>query len=252
MIEALQSFGLSPVQWGLLALCAMIVGMSKTGVAGIYNVIIPILAVIFGAQDSTGVLLPILILADIFGVLYYSRSARWADGWGVLPWAVGGVILGTLVGDNISDEVFGQLMAVIVLGGLGLMLWLERRKSVEVPDNWWFAALMGLLAGFTTMVGNVAGPVMVVYLLAMQLEKNDFIGTNAWFFMLINLTKLPFHIFVWKTISVNSVILDLAMLPAIALGAVLGVWIVKRIPVKIYRTFVIAATVVSALLLFIR
>ncbi|MEL7532188.1 MAG: sulfite exporter TauE/SafE family protein [Bacteroidota bacterium] len=252
MLDLLATYELSSTQWLLLAGCGLIVGMSKTGVAGVYNITLPILAIIFGGKDSTGILLPILLMADLFGVAYYNRAADWSYIWKIFPWAFAGVIMGTWVGDSISDQWFNRLLAIVILLGIAIMLFMEFRKSKEVPDHWWFAGLMGLLAGFTTMVGNAAGPIMAVYLLAMRLPKNAYIGTQAWFFMLINLSKLPFHIFVWDTISPSSLLLDFSLLPAIGLGAVLGVWIIKHISEAVYRKFIIIVTILSTFLLFFR
>ncbi len=100
------------------------------------------------------------------------------------------------------------------------------------------------------MIGNAAGPIMAVYLLSMMLPKNSFIGTGAWFFLIINLFKIPFHIMVWKTIDINTFTLDLAMFPAIMIGAVLGFKLVKYIPEKPYRIFIIIATALAAIKLF--
>ncbi|MEL7339381.1 MAG: sulfite exporter TauE/SafE family protein [Bacteroidota bacterium] len=252
MLDLLASFELSTAQWMLLAFCGAVVGMAKTGVAGVYNITVPILAIIFGGRDSTGILLPILLMADVFGVAYYNRSANWSYILKIFPWAFAGVVLGTWVGDSISDQWFNRLLAGVILLGIGIMLFMELRKNKTVPEHWSFAGLMGLLAGFTTMVGNAAGPIMAVFLLAMRLPKNSYIGTQAWFFMLINLCKLPFHVFVWKTISPASLVLDLSMLPAIAIGAGFGIWIVKHISEKTYRKFIIVVTILSTFLLFFR
>jgi uncharacterized membrane protein YfcA len=108
---------------------------------------------------------------------------------------------------------------------------------------------MGILGGFATMIGNVAGPIFAIYLLAMHLPKNQFIGTGAWFFLIINFSKFPLHIFIWKTIDWNTLSLDLVLLPAIALGAYLGIQLVKKISDKMYRTAVIVVTALSAFLL---
>jgi uncharacterized protein len=97
----------------------------------------------------------------------------------------------------------------------------------------------------------VAGPIFAIYLLAMHLPKNSFIGTGAWFFLIINLIKFPLHIFVWETISRDTLKLDLILLPGIAAGAIGGIWLVKKIPDKTYRAFVIIVTAISALLLLI-
>jgi uncharacterized membrane protein YfcA len=252
MIEILQSYDLTTLQWALLGLCAVIVGMAKTGVAGIYTVVVPILAIIFGGKDSTGILLPILIMADVFGVSYYNRATNWKFVWKIIPWALLGVVIATLVGEYISDQWFNRLMAAVILMGVVVLILMEMRKTKTVPDYLWFAALMGVLGGFTTMLGNSAGPIMAVYLLAMHLPKNTYIGTTAWFFFIINLSKLPFHIFVWQTISVDSLVLNLSMLPMIALGAIVGIWIIRHIPETMYRRFVLIVTVLSAFLLFFK
>ena len=100
------------------------------------------------------------------------------------------------------------------------------------------------------MIGNAAGPVMSLYLLSMRLPKNNYIGTGAWFFCIINLSKVPFHVFSWETINLHSFILDGMMIPAIAAGAFLGIYLVRLFPEKVYRVFIILTTVLSAFLLF--
>lgn len=252
MLDLLSAYDLTSTQWILLGFCGAIVGMSKTGVAGVYNVTLPILAIIFGGKDSTGVLLPILLMADVIGVAYYNRATDWSYIRKIFPWAFVGVLIGTWVGDSLSDQWFNRLLAGVILLGIGVMLFMEFRKTKSVPDHWWFAGLMGLLAGFTTMVGNAAGPIMAVYLLAMRLPKNTYIGTQAWFFLLINLSKLPFHIFVWDTISPASLLLDVSLFPAIGIGAVIGIWIIKRISDGFYRKFIIIVTILSTFLLFFK
>ncbi|SHF57457.1 hypothetical protein SAMN05444274_106238 [Mariniphaga anaerophila] len=240
------------LQWLLLFCCAMLIGMSKVGVPGVSMAVVPVLALIFGGKASTGILLPILMMADWFGVGYYHRHAQWKYLWRLLPWAFGGVGVALWVGEVVNDEWFKNIIAILVFICIALMLWKDRRKGNRFfPDTWWFAAAMGILGGFATMIGNVAGPIFAIYLLAMRLPKNSFIGTGAWFFLIINISKFPLHIFVWKTIDWQTLKLDLILLPGIALGAVLGVWLVKKIPDKTYRTFVIVVTALSAFLLLI-
>ena len=156
-----------------------------------------------------------------------------------------GVLIGAWLGDHINDALFMQIMAVIIFASVGLMLWLERNKSA-VPDYTWFAILAGVLGGFTTMVGNLAGSVMAVYLLSMRLPKNEFIGTAAWFFLVINIFKVPFHVYVWETINWQSFTLNLIALPLIIAGVYLGIWLVKRINEKHYRWLVIGMTLLAA------
>ncbi len=251
-MEFLSSFQINTLEWVVIMLCGMLIGMSKVGVPGVSMIVVPALAFIFGAKQSTGVLLPILMMADLFGVAYYRRHANWGHLAKVLPWAVVGLLLALWIGKEVNDEQFKNLIAILVFLSIGLMLWQDKRKGTHFfPDKWWFAAAMGILGGFATMIGNVAGPVMVIYLLAMHLPKNSFIGTSAWFFMIINFTKFPLQLFVWNNINLQTLTIDLVTLPAIALGAFLGYRIVKIIPEHTFRAFVIAITAISAFLLLI-
>ncbi len=249
MIAILQSLHLSPAQWGLAALCAMMFGFSKTGINGLNTLAIPIMAGIFGGKTSAAIVLPMLITGDLMAVKHYSKHANWSHIWKLAPWTGAGLILGLLVGKAINDRQFKTIIAISILICLGIMLWLNRKKGepVQIPHQWWFAAIMGLAGGFTTMIGNAAGPVMTVYFLSMRLSKYDFIGTGAWFFALINLTKLPLQIFFWEAINWQTLAFDAVMIPAIVVGALLGIWAVKRIPEKPFRMAVMVLTVLAAI-----
>ena len=245
-------FDFTIIQWILLAVSAMLIGMSKVGVPGVSMLVVPTLAIIFGGKASTGILLPILMMADIFGVSYYHRHAEWKYLWKLLPFAFVGIGIALWVGEIVNDEWFKNIIAVMVFLSIGLMLWRDRKKEQNLfPNSWWFAALMGVLGGFATMIGNVAGPIFAIYLLAMHLPKNSFIGTSAWFFLIVNFSKFPLHILVWKTINWHTLSLDFMLLPAIALGAFAGIQLIKIISDKLYRTVVIIVTALSAFLLLI-
>lgn len=244
-------FNITAGEWGLLIVSALLVGMSKTGLQGISLLIVPLLALSFGGKDSSGLLLPMLVIADIFAVYYYHRHAQWQYLLKLAPFTVVGVFLGIYVGEVINDDQFKILMGAIILVSLGIMIWREWKGGDEqIPHSWWFSAAVGLAGGFSTMIGNAAGPVMAVYLLSMRLPKNVYIGTGAWFFLLLNLFKVPFHILVWETISFRTFSIDLAMAPFILVGAVSGVRIIKRIPDQHYRIFIIVMTAAAALRLF--
>jgi uncharacterized membrane protein YfcA len=225
--------------------------MSKTGISGVGLMVVPLLANAFGGRPSVGLLLPILIFADIFAVTWYNRHAQWKHIVRLLPWAFAGIILATLVGKSISDQTFNRLLAGLITGGIAILVWRDiRSDKLKIPQSRWFAGGLGLMGGFATMIGNAAGPVMALYLLSMRLPKNSFIGTGAWFFFIVNLSKVPMHIWSWKTITLNSFMLDVMVIPAVAAGAFLGIWLVRLLPEKFYRLLVIVTTLLSALLLF--
>ncbi len=227
---------------------AFFIGMAKAGVKGLGMFVVPAMAAAFGGKTSVGLVLPLLSMADIFAVSYYRRHAEWKYIWRLLPAAVLGVLLGIWVGEVVEDALFEDMIAIIIIGSL-IMLLLQQNANFSnlMASRPWVGAAFGAVGGFTTMIGNAAGPLMAVYLLATRIPKYSFIGTTAWFFLLINLFKIPFHIWVWGTIDLQSFLLDLCTLPAIALGIFLGIRVVKWIPEQAFRYFVIVMTLLISL-----
>lgn len=234
----------------LLLISGLITGMTKTGITGLGLISIPLMALAFGARESTGVLLPMLIMADILAVIYYHRSANWKLILKILPAAIIGIGIGIITGNIISQESFRILLSTIVIIMVAIMIIKDlSKRSNKIPESKWFAWIMGLVGGFATMIGNAAGPVFAVYLLAMKLPKKEFIGTGAWFFLILNVFKLPFHIFIWETISLSTFQYNLIALPLIICGAFIGVKLVKLFPENLYRWFVVVTTCLGASLL---
>ncbi|WP_203256213.1 sulfite exporter TauE/SafE family protein [Hyunsoonleella ulvae] len=251
-LEILQSHGLTQLQWVAIILAAFILGFSKSGIKGIGIVIILILAFVFGEKASTGILLPMLISADIVAVSYYNRHTQWRFIKKLIPSMIIGVLVGVWVGDIISETVFKRVMAIIIIASLGIMLFFEKQNTNSIPKNKAFSNSAGFLAGFTTMIGNLAGPISNIYFLAMRLPKNEFIGTGAWLFFIINVFKLPFHFFVWKTVTKESLVLNLTLIPAILIGFFLGAKLVKKISNVNYRKFIIIVTAIGGILMLFR
>lgn len=239
-------------QWALAIISGMVIGMSKAGLTGLTLMFIPLMAISFGGRASTGLLLPMLVVGDIFAVAWYRRHAEWKYLLKILPSAVVGLGVGVAVGGRLSDDGFRYLLGGIILALLALMVWQDvRKKEPQYPQALWFAIVAGLAAGFTTMIGNAAGAITSIYLLAMRLPKNSFIGTVAWFFLIINLLKVPLQIFFWKNISAETLTFNVLMIPAIAAGAAIGILAAGEIPEKAYRVFVMVMTGVAGLLLFV-
>ncbi len=251
-LDILASYNLTVLQWVAISVAVFLLGISKSGLKGISIVIVLILAFVFGEKASTGVLLPMLIVADICAVVYYNRHAQWKYIWKLMPWVVVGVLVGVWVGNDISEGLFKKVMAVIVIGSILIMIYTENRSSNSIPKNKLFSSGAGFLAGFTTMVGNLAGPISNIYFLAMRLPKNEFIGTAAWLFFIINIFKLPFHFFVWKTITKETLVLNTVLIPVIVIGFFVGVYIVKLISNVNYRRFILVITAAGGLVMLFR
>ena len=229
----------------------IIIGLSKSGIKGIAMLAVALLAIIYEAKASTGIMLPILIGADIVAVWYYHRHAQWKYLIQLMPWMVVGVIIGVWSGKDLPEEIFKQGMAVVILVSVLFMFWWDR-SSKRVPESKVFAPVMGLIAGFATMVGNLAGAFSNIYFLAMRLPKDQFIGTAAWLFFMINIFKLPFHIWVWGTIDPGSFLISLKIYPAVLMGFIAGVRLVKLIREHNYRQMILLLTAIGAVLIFLR
>ena len=245
-------FVFSNFNWGLILLSAFFIGLSKAGLRGIDMMNVTIMAIVFGSKASTGIVLPLLCVADIIAVIYYHRHAQWNHFWKLIPWMAIGILVGVYVGKDMNEVLFRKIMAIIIITTVFIMVALEIRKNQIIPTNKFFVANMGLAAGFTTMLGNLAGAFSNIYFLAMRMPKNDFIGTASWVFLVINLFKLPFQFFFWKNITPESLYTDLFLLPSVVIGFWIGVKIVSKIKEDNYRKVVIVLTFLGALAIFFK
>lgn len=221
------------------------IGVAKTGIPGIGILAVSLMAAILPARMSTGFVLPMLIIADLFAVIYYRRKAVWSHLVRLVPWAATGIVIGWLIMERITDAQLQPIIGAIVLTLLIVNAWRRHRRDADeaIPHQWWFAAGIGLLAGITTMMANAAGPIMIIYLVAMRLPKTAFIGTSAWYFFMLNWFKVPFSANL-DLITRESLIVNLMVMPAIAIGAVIGIVVLHRIP---QRWFTITVEILAAI-----
>lgn len=236
-------------QWTLLAVGALVTGLSKTGIAGLGVLSVALFANALPARESTGALLPLLLCADVFGVAFFRKHASWPHLWKLFPWVIIGVVAGFLALDKVSNSAVQRMIGAILVVMVVLHFWRQRQAdtlSQQMPHTWWFTAIIGILAGFTTMVANAAGPVMILYMLAIGLPKLAFIGTGAWFYMCVNAFKVPFSLRL-GLINRDSLMVDAILLLAMIPGALLGPVLLKRLNQRAFELMVLALTVVAAL-----
>ncbi len=242
-----------PWQWALLALAAALAGFSKTGIPGVSILFVAVFANVMPAKQATGAVLPLLIFADLFAFFVYRKNLEWRRVGQLLPWALGGVVLGWWVLGRVDDHQTARIVGAVVTVMLVTHLWRKWRTPEDAVAHApvWFGPFAGLLAGFATMVANAAGPVMTLYLLAMRLPKLEFLGTGAAFFLVINWLKVPFGIQL-GLLNAPSLTLNLWLLPAVAAGALAGPWVVKRINQAAFENcaLVMAAAAAVKLLFF--
>ncbi len=235
-------------QWLFAIFGAFCIGFAKAGFsgAGLANVLI--MAYLFGAKESTGVVLPMLICGDIMSVFAYHQHARWATIRRMLPPTIIGIIGGWTLMHWLSAASYGPVIGWIVLVLAALQAWRRWRPSAfeHVPHSRPFAWSMGGACGFTTMVANGAGPVMTLYFLALATPKYELVGTMAWFFLIVNVIKVPFSVDL-GLIYGSSLLFNLVLIPAIAFGIFAGRRLIRLVSQDLFESLLLVFAALAAL-----
>jgi len=242
---------------------ALLVGFSKTGLPGSGIVAVPMLAAVFGGRLSVGTALPLLIAADCFAVYYYRKEARFDHLGKLLPWVSIGLVIGTIALFSIGDkksvtDPLNPIIGSIVL--IMLVLGVLRGKLGDklVPHSTWGTRATGILAGFTTMVSNAAGPIMQIYLVATEMKKEELMGTTALYFFTVNVIKIPFYVVLsgaqpqnpmWSLASLSTVARGL---PLLILGALLGKRFAGAVPQAIFNKVVLVFAALGGIYLILK
>ena len=240
-------------QWALLTVGAFFTGLTKTGIAGLGVLAVALFANALPARDSTGALLPLLISADFFGVAFFRKHAEWPQLWKLFPWVVVGILLGCFALGRFSDAEAQRSIGGILLAMVMLQFWRRRQSddlASRLPHARWFVAFTGIAAGFATMTANAAGPLMMLYLLAVGLPKLALVGTGAWFFLFVNIFKVPFSLHL-GLITTGSLRMDALLFLPMVPGALLGPVLLKRMNQKAFETMVLAFTILAAIRLLL-
>ena len=235
-----------PWQWALAVLAALIVGISKAGIGGLGMLAVVIFAQLMPAKQATGMVLPLLCFGDIVATATYRQHAKWHYVFRLFPWTAAGVVLGYFAFDFINERQARWLISGIILS-LVVMHVIRRRVSGHETDHGaWFAPTIGVLAGFTTLVANAAGPLMAVYMLAMRLPKMNFVGTSAVYFLVMNLFKVPFMIDL-GLINTASFSVNLWLAPIVVAGTWVGRWVVMKMDQRTFENIALALSAVAGL-----
>ena len=244
MTAGAMSFEIEANAWTLALLGAFLAGLGKGGVPGVGNLTVALFALAFPPRESVGILLPVLIAADLVAITVYRRHCEWRFLGRLLPWMLAGIVVGYLALHGIDNTRMRPLIGTILLGMTVLHFWRQWRlrqpggeRLAEVPHRLGFRAASGVLGGFATMVANAAGPVAAVYFLAVGLPKMAFIGTGAWCFFTVNLVKVPFMADLGM-LSFRSLDLSLVLAPAAVLGALAGPFLVRWINQRVFESLV--------------
>ncbi|GAA0838547.1 sulfite exporter TauE/SafE family protein [Streptosporangium amethystogenes subsp. fukuiense] len=242
---------LDAVQWVVLSAALFLVGFSKTGVSGAGTVAIALFALVLPTRQSTGTLLPLLLVGDMVAVFSYRRHADWPRLIRLFPWVALGVVAGAFVVRWVDDAQMRRLIGVILVVIVVVHLWNRRRAQEDsLAHHRPVAALAGILAGFATMTANAAGPIMAVYLLAAGLPMLGFLGTSAWFFLTINAFKVPFSVAL-GLITPATLLFAALGTPAVLAGAAAGRAVIGRIDRTLFERITLGLTLLAAVRLLL-
>ena len=237
---------LQPWQWALGGACALFIGVAKTGAPGLASLTVPLMVFTVGdSRYSAAWTAPLLIVGDIFAVWYWRRHAEARALMSLVPWVALGMVLGGAA-LRMDDTVLRRVLGVIVLTMVALTV-ARRRHPNAVPHG--PAWVYGAVSGFATTIANAAGPVMATYLLLKRMPKEKLVATGAWFFLVVNVAKLPIYA-MNGLISGASVTYDVLMAPLVVFGAVAGFGLLSRMSQRVFEIVTLGLAAVSALFLF--
>ena len=247
---------LTPTVWLWLLAAGVLVGVAKTAINGVGSIAVVIFAAVLPARESTGAILPLLLCGDVIAVAWYRRHADWRTLWRLLPGVLPGLVLGAWFLSVADDVVMRRTIALILLVMCAVQLWQlvhrARLGGVDAPERPRASATLGagVAAGFATMTANAAGPVTTVYLIRAGLPMLRMIGTGAWFYLAVNLAKVPFSAGL-GLITVTSLVRDALLVPAVLVGAGLGILLVGRLRQRPFEVTALAFSAATALLLLL-
>jgi uncharacterized membrane protein YfcA len=238
---------LTPYQWALGAGCGFLAGVAKTGMPALAILMVPLMILAVGdARQAAGWLLPVLCTADVFAIVYWRRHSAARALFALTPWVLAGMVVGAAA-LAFDEGVLRVIVGVIVVAMLGVHVIIRRRP--KAPSGR-YSVPYGVTAGFATTVANAAGPVMNLYLLGKRLPKEEFLATGAWFFFVINLTKVP--VYTWHgLITARSLAFAAVVAPVVLVGAVAGKWFADRMSHEVFEGLIVVLTIASTMLLFL-
>ncbi|WP_420174928.1 sulfite exporter TauE/SafE family protein [Luteococcus sp. OSA5] len=237
---------LSSTGWLLMVLAALIVGLSKTALPGSTALAVGLAASALPAKESTGTLLVLLMVGDLMAIRAYRHDADWPTLRSMAPPVVAGLLVGAVYMRVADDLAMRRVIGVILLLMAALNVWQRASRRPMAPAGGWASVGYGGLAGFTTMTANAAGPVTSLYFLSRGFDVRRFLGTSAWFYLCVNITKLPLAIGA-GVVNPQTLVIDLVLVPVVLLAAVLGRRLASRISRKVFDPLVLLFTVVAAL-----
>lgn len=237
----------------LVALACFLTGLSKGGMGGgLTSLLAPMLSLVMPPSQALGLMLPILMVGDLFAVIAYWRKWDNKMSIGLLSGTPIGVTLGTFVIVGLSALLLRRFLALIVFAFVAYRLFEKRlQANLDYKPRGWHAVFAGAVAGFTSTLAHAGGPPITIYMLLQKTSPQVFVATSAIFFVVLNWIKVPYYANI-GLLNLGSLWYLIWMLPIIPFGVWLGKLLVKRIDAAIFEKLITGLLFVTGLLLFFK
>lgn len=246
----------TPLLLGVVIVAVLLYGFSKTAmpVAGVLAG--PLLAAALGATVASGLMVPLLVLGDLFALGYYRQHADWKLIRRLIPGVLLGFAITAVLFRLLPVATLGRIIGVLILASVGLEVWRrwserhQQEHQLEPMRSRAGILFFGSLAGMTTMAANAGGAAMTLYLVKMRVSMLAFMGTSAWFFFVLNVIKIPV-IGGLGFITRETLIADLWLAPLIVIGALIGVAVFRRMNEQVFTAVALSLSTLAAIWLIV-
>ena len=235
--------------WLIAGIAVIFVGIAKAGFGGGVGAIsTPLMALLLPVAEAAALLLPLMILADQIAVYKYRGKSDKKTMWLTLPAAIIGIGIGWLVFDLFVSR---ERLMKIYIGIIALLFvtfqltrdYIFNQLDGVRPPNW-TGALLGTTAGFTSTIAHVGGPPFQIYVIPQKLNRDIYVGTNAWFFWAVNLAKLiPFWFL--GLLTVGNLTTTILLIPFVILGVFIGVWLNQKVRQEVFNAIIYGIMIVT-------
>ncbi len=230
----------------VIATLGLMIGFAKGGFGGLGALLTPVLALVLPVSLAVGVLLPMLMVGDVFAVYMYWKEWDFDLVKRMLPAGIVGALAGTFLLSSISPNGLRLILGIFVLVMVAYKFLSDRIQAIRYQPRRWHAPAAGFLAGIASGMFNSGGPPFNSYLLFQRLKARPFIATTAIYFALLNLIKVPGFLY--------TGVLDLPLLFSlwwVFLFIPVGIWIARmtltRISPSAFEWIILVLLIFSSL-----
>ncbi|MCE1237534.1 MAG: sulfite exporter TauE/SafE family protein [Hyphomicrobiales bacterium] len=229
---------------------AMLVGLSKGGLPIVGMLGVPVLALVVSPVQAAGLLLPIFVVSDWFGLWAYRREFSTRNIVILVPGAIVGIALGWATAARVPEDWVTLLVGLIGLAFVADRALKAGREIPPRPADVPRGLFWGMIAGFTSFVSHSGAPPYQMYALPQRMPKMVYAGTSTIFFTIVNAVKLlPY----WALGQLSLANLEAVaiLIPAAIAATFAGVRLTRVMPERLFYRLVLSALAIVSIKLVV-